>query len=136
MYGAATKDFLRDFRSVQDVRDGIAYDVRDVSARMVEYRPRPGAAFCLVLTDLSVMPPQAVASLGRGLKSPWLVSVTNFGRSFVVDAGSGASWQSVRQALGCCVVDAVVLAELLGHLLGTPVETVDDYLRARGDLRA
>lgn len=138
MRGAATPQgsSRRDFRDVRDVRDGIIHDIRDVSARMVEYRPRKGSVFCVVLTDLSAMPLPATSCLGRGMASPYLVSVANFGRSFAMDATRGTSWQSVRKALDCQVTDAVVIAELLGYLIGAPCGTVDDFLSARGDLRA
>lgn len=114
-------EILAATRTKPDVASGVCSDRKDGRARAVEYRPGNGTTYSLVLTDLS----------GMGMSrddNDTLVWVKNFGRSLTLSTGA-VSLTYVQDHLRCSIMDAVVIAELLGWLTGREGPSVETFIR-------
>jgi hypothetical protein len=114
-----------ELRTRPDVGSGITVDEADGNVRLVAYEPGNGTRYSLVLTTLGSLK-RAEYVLG---KSAVLVYVTNFSRGFFLPAGK-VHHHFVQERLRCSVFDAVIVAELLGHLLGRECVTVEEFVRS------
>ena len=120
-YRSAAAELLAEMRTEPDVASGVLTDSRDGRARAVEYRPRRGRTYSVVMTDLGGMP---------GAPDGTLVWVAEIG-SMVLPPGGEVEHRRVQDYLRCSVTDAVVLAELLGHLTGRGATSAADFALGR-----
>jgi hypothetical protein len=95
--------------------------------RVVDYQPGNGTRYTLIITR--VHESQALGILGfpedEGCYHVYLMGVG----TLLLSPYGLLHWNYVREKLHCGVADAVVLAEFLGHLLGRPHVTCEQYLK-------
>ena len=112
-------------RTKARVRDGIVLErLLDTGTRVVEYQPGNGTRYVLVITRLTQ--PQSTAELRNALgtgdeRDTYLVAKLNAGRGTAILVGGVdhfLHYRTVAEKLGVGLSDAVVLAELIGELLG------------------
>lgn len=121
-YRSAAAELLAEMRTEPDVTSGVLTDSRDGRARAVEYRPRRGTRYSLVLTDLGGMP---------GAPDGVLVWVAGLGSMVLPSGGGPVRHGRVQDSLRCSVTDAVVIAELLGHLTGRGATSAEEFAFSR-----
>lgn len=130
-YSAVEARMRSELRTKASVNDGIFSDEVDGDVRLVEYQPGNGTRYVFILTSLEDKE-TAARMTGHGGR-PVLVYCHNYRRGFITQhAGKDpVHYNQVRKEFGCSIIDAVVLAELLGELLDRPCVSVDGYLRER-----
>jgi len=121
----------QEMRTKPSVEAGIKSDSTDGRARVVDYQPGNGTRYVLVLTSLSGHPSQEKVLTREDQCA--LVWVQNFKRGWI--AGFGGTnlvhYSDIQKHLGCSIMDAVSLAEIIGFLLNRPCVSVDDFLREK-----
>lgn len=120
-----------ELRVKSSVESAIVSDERVGGVRLVEYQPGNGKKYVVSVSDVSRHPNKGLA-LARSARTA-LVWVQNYGRGWDCSIGGAnpVHYSVVQNRLGCSIFDAVVLAELLGLLLGRPAVSVDEFVRER-----
>jgi hypothetical protein len=133
----------QELRVKPSVESGLVCDELEENVRVVSYEPGNGTRYVLVISQMGststwasgtaphISPKALTNALGVPAGS-WLVWCNNYNRALALAADSDVVHYSyVREKLGCCIIDAVVLGELIGHLLGIRHVTVDEYVQER-----
>lgn len=120
-----------ELRTRPSVEAGIVTDETVGGVRLVEYQPGNGRKYVVSVSDVSRHANKGLA-LARSARTA-LVWVKEHGRGWDCSIGgdSQVHFSLVQNRLGCSIFDAVVLAELLGFLLGRPAVSVEEFLRER-----
>jgi hypothetical protein len=122
-----------ELRTKATVAEGITKQSEAEGARFVEYQPGNGTRYVLVLTELGRLGPEACTACGLGREGTGvLVSWVNGFRapSMVVPSDGGyLAPNYVERKLNSSMADAVVLAELIGTLLGCEFMSCEDYAK-------
>ena len=116
----------KELRTKPDVASGILVDEGAGDVRIVTYEPGNGTRYSVVLTNLGGLR-KADYVLGPG--SATLAYVSNHGRAIVLERGRAIDYHRVQEVMRCSIFDAVVLAELLGHLTGVEHTTVEGFVQ-------
>lgn len=116
----------KELRTKPDVGSGLLVDERSEGSRLVSYEPGNETRYSLVLTALSTF---RKARYVLGTEAATLVYVSNYGRSMILPEGETIHHHVIQEKMRCSVFDAVVLAELLGHLTDEKCTTVDSFIR-------
>lgn len=94
----------------------------EASTTIIEYQPGTGSRYALAIVDMGAMHHGAPSALaGTNAAGCWLViDITDTkGRAMRVQKiDTFLHWKYVGEKLQCGATDALVIAELLGHLLG------------------
>lgn len=89
---------------------------------LVEYQPGNGTRYVLVLTRVDVLGRKALECLGIGstVEPRWLVSlpINRTKGSIVIGAGDLLHYSYIQEKMLPGIVDAAVIAELIGTLCG------------------
>jgi hypothetical protein len=115
-----------ELRTRPDVESGIRVDEEAGGTRILSYEPGNGRRYGIVLTDLA---PLRKAEQAIGSDGGALAYVSNYGRGVILPEGEPVHYHAVQAALRCSVFDAVVLAEMLGRVLGEECTTVDQFMQ-------
>jgi hypothetical protein len=120
-----------ELRTRSTVESGIVSDETIGGVRLVEYQPGNGRKYVVSVSDVSHHASKE-AVLARPRRTA-LVWVQSYGRGWDCSVGgdSPVHYSLVQSRLSCSIFDAVVLAELLGFLLGRPAVSVEEFLRER-----
>lgn len=93
-----------------------------------KYSPGNGTVYRFTLADV---PSAARVALGCGTSGAWVVFADlGAGRCCILQGGEAAGLlhpSYLKEKLHCGEADAVVLAEVVGHLLGRPVVDAANY---------
>ncbi len=99
--------------------------------RFVEYQPGNGTRYCLAFLDVTSLPEDARRAIAEwsGLGRAGGVLVTDLlgGRHLGVEKGCFLHWSFVGERLGCSTADAVVLAELIAHVVGAEAVSSEEF---------
>lgn len=108
----------------KSVAEGLVLNEIRSNMRLVEYQPGNGTRYKLVVTKL---PPSFSERIGYGGTAYVVNLLTDPGdQRCVVIADYEYIHHTKMEALSKSIVDRVVLAELLGHLLGQDSTTLQD----------
>lgn len=119
-----------EIRTKPSVEDGIMWRSECSSGytTMVDYQPGNGTRYIVSITDFTTLSDEAKSTLGYGPPMPVpLFQVTRlnggFGMSMVFGERDEISWREFQKCgVTTAEADAVVLAELVGHLTGLKAE--------------
>lgn len=120
-----------DLRTKETVEEGILHQETAGASTIVEYAPGNGTAYRLMITRLDWFSERTTMKFGSSNKGTAVVSDLNGGHSPVV-VGNGAAllhYRRIKEKMGFNWVDSVVIAELLGHLLGLPAVSCEEYAK-------
>lgn len=126
-----------DIRTKATVEEGIVFNEADSlnygKVRIVEYQPGNGTRYVLVITRVAepATSPEKRDKLGTGGEvATYLVAKLNAGAGTAMLVGGVKHflhYSSVQEKLKVGISDAVVLAELIGTLLGMPYMTCEEF---------
>ena len=124
-----------DIRTKATVREGIVLDQETgyPYTRVVEYQPGNGTRYVLVITRVATPTSRAEVRdvFGTGdERDTFLVAKLSAGAGRAMLVGGVdhfLHFDSVQEKLGVGLSDAVVLAELIGNLLGFPHMTCEEF---------
>lgn len=105
-----------DLRTKPSVPDGITFDQSVENVRLVEYQPGNGTRYQLAFTQLSAL--SGAPNLLGCQEACWVVSYLNQERCAILAPAGFLHFTYVAQKFGCGASDAIVLAELIGFILG------------------
>lgn len=118
-----------ELRTRASVQDGIKHFESDGCSSVLDYQPGNGTRYTLLISTIPGNGGRKVLGCEPGSR---LAYVQNYGKAVLLPPGVPVQHEEVRKTLGCSAVDAVVLAEVLGTLLGEEHVSCDDYLQERG----
>lgn len=121
-------------RQRPSVEEGIARDFEDKGVRVIDYQPGNGTRYVLTFSEV---PKDACGLLGMGTSGSGVV-VSDIHRQtsypFSYGAGTMIHYRYVQEKLKYSAqVDAVVVAELLGVIMGRPFITCEEYTAEQSD---
>lgn len=121
----------KELRTISSVQDGIVSDEASGRVRLVEYKPGNGRRYVVTVSDMSGLPNADV--LEHAAKRISLVWCQNYRRGWLASQkpSDGVHYSYVQTQLNCSIFDAVVIAELVGYLLGRPVISVEEFIREK-----
>lgn len=111
----------------KSIEDAFRLEYRmEAGAHYVDYQPGNGTRYCLLIVH-STAPLTPTIDPGG-----YLVTDLNSGRSMLLQPGGFLHFRYVKEKLNLrSEADAVVVAELLGHLTGRPCVSCEDYATSR-----
>lgn len=118
-----------ELRTKASVQDGVKHFESDGCSSVLDYQPGNGTRYTLLISTIPGEGGRKVLGCEPGSR---LAFVQNYGKAVFLPSGAPVQHEDVRKALGCSAVDAVVLAEVLGTLLGEEHTSCDEYLQERG----
>lgn len=104
----------------------VTVDGRSGPVRVVEYQPGNGTRYVLTIVQLDGLPGPARQAIGMS-EGGWTVTVGRYKGVIHVGPGAYLSSNAIRHWIDCSVFDGVVLAEIIGHLLGVPHVTCEQF---------
>ena len=123
---------ILDVRTKATVEEGIKVREELEGRLFISYAPGNGTAYHLLFTKLNGFCESVTDLIGVGPKC-WLVTVLNQEPRpsvLISDNGQLLHWSYVGEKLELRTPDAVVVAELIGHITGRPYITGDEVMSA------
>jgi hypothetical protein len=123
---------ILDVRTKATVEEGIIARQELEGRLFIAYAPGNGTQYLLLFTKLDGFGEKVTDLLGIGSKC-WMVTVLNQEprpSAFITDNGQLLHWSYVGEKLGFRTPDAVVVAELIGHITGRPYLTGEEVMSA------
>lgn len=123
---------ILDIRTKATVEEGIRVRQEMEGRLFVSYEPGNGTRYLLLLTKLDGFSESVTELIGVGPKC-WSVTLLNrepHPLVFISDNGQLLHWSYVSEKLGLRIPDAVVVAELIGHLTGRPYITGEEVMKS------
>lgn len=107
------------------IAESVTADEHDGPVRVVEYQPGNGTRYVLTIVELGGLARRALESIG--VDGGWTVVVHNYRAAMTVRPDGYLGPHFVRPQLDCSIHDAVVIAEIVGHLLGVKHMTCEEF---------
>jgi hypothetical protein len=122
-----------DVRTKKTIEEGIQIREESEGSIFVLYSPGNGTIYTVVFRNLSNCSPELKDRMGLGTCGGWLVTYMNWltmPSMIVLEDPQGLlHWEYVREKLrGVGAADAVVLAELIGHMVGRTCIPSEEFL--------
>lgn len=120
-----------DLRTKKTVEEGIQLREGDEDSIFILYAPGNGTNYLVSLQSFSVCGPKMKERIGIGSTGEgWLVTYLSpvFAVSMVITHIGLLHWEYVWEKLRITTSDAVVLAELIGHVTGRPYISCEEFL--------
>jgi len=123
-----------DVRTKTTIEEGIRIREEHGDSTFLLYAPGNGVLYTVLIQKLSTCSPEMKDRLGLGmLGDGWLVTYLSglpmTSMVLVDNKGELLHWEYVREKLRLSISDAIVLAELIGHMLGRPYLPSEDFLK-------
>lgn len=113
------------------IEKSIIFEEKNVLGQVhyVVYEPGNCTRYEVIFTDLcGAFRERTVSVMGVPKRSVLVTLMWNSNRrSMLVNLDNFLFWESVKQDLDVSVHDAVVLAEMIGHVAGCKATTCDEY---------
>ncbi len=126
VYPTVVKKLRDELRTKGSVSDGIQGMSNQGRVTVLEYQPGNGKKYVVVLTEITPQDSKLISGSDRGA---FIAYVHGFGRSIYLPQGQPVLYDDVRIGLGCNIMDAVVIAELLGHLTSKQYVSTEEFLK-------
>jgi len=117
-----------DLRTKTTVEEGIVLDETSDIGRVIEYQPGNGTRYLVLIQHLDCLSSKAHERIGCSADSILITTLTDPSNQRAVVAGaSGLLHWSRLERLFPSVSDQIVVAEMVGHVMGLDHVTCEEY---------